>query len=115
MTIVNTYHNFHVRTYKAQLVGVANVIEQYLTNTPCSATVDTTLNMGSCIPKENPNHVIVWIDPRHKRHEMNTLGIHEIKQQGSYILIPLLHVGGAIQEEFGPARGIFQLDNGLVI
>ena len=27
MTIIKTYHNFHVRTYKAQLVGAANVIE----------------------------------------------------------------------------------------
>ena len=115
MTIVNTYHNFHVRTYKAQLAGAANVIEQHLTTTPCSATIDTTLNRGSCIPQENPNHIIVWRDPHHKRQEMNTLGIHEIKQQGPYILIPSLHVGGAIQEEFGPTREIFQLDNGLVI
>ena len=46
---------------------------------------------------------------------MNTLAIPEIKQQGRYILIPSLNVDGAIQEEFGPKRGIFQLDNGLVI
>ena len=46
---------------------------------------------------------------------MNTLGIHEVKKQGPYILVPSLHVGGAIQEEFGPMREIFQLDNGLVI
>ena len=52
MTIVKTYHNFHVRTYKAQLVGASNVIEQHLTKTPCSAAIDTTLNMGSCIPQE---------------------------------------------------------------
>ena len=26
-----------------------------------------------------------------------------------------MHVGGVIQEEFGPTRGIIQLDNGLVI
>ena len=50
MTIVNTYHNFHVWTLKAQLVGAANIIEQHSTNTPCSATKDTSLNMGSCIP-----------------------------------------------------------------
>ena len=64
MTIVNTYHNFHVRTYKAQLIKAANVIEQHLTlsNTPCSAAIDTTLNMGLCIPHENPNHIIVWTD-----------------------------------------------------
>ena len=59
MTIVRTYHNFHVRTYKAQLVGAANVIEQHLTNTPCSAAINTTLNMGSCIPQENPKHITV--------------------------------------------------------
>ena len=47
MTIVKTYHNFHVRTYKAQLVGAANVIEQHLANTPCSAAIDTTLKVGS--------------------------------------------------------------------
>ena len=46
---------------------------------------------------------------------MNTLGIHEIKQQDSYILIPSLDVGGAIQEEFRSTRGIVQLDNSLVI
>ena len=59
MTVVNTYHNFHVRTYKAQLVGAANIIEQHLTNTSCSATIDTTFNMDSYIPQENPNHIIV--------------------------------------------------------
>ena len=71
--------------------------------------------MGLRIPQENPNHIIVWRDPHHKRQEMNTLGIHEIKKQGSYILILSLHVGGVNQEEFGPTKGIFQLDNGLVI
>ena len=55
MTIVKTYHNFHVRTYKAKLVGAANIIKQHLTNTPCSAAIDTTLNMGSCIPKKTPS------------------------------------------------------------
>ena len=45
---------------------------------------------------------------------MNTLGIHNLKQQELYILIPSLHVGGAIQE-FGPTRGIIKLDNGFVI
>ena len=104
-----------MQTYKAQLVGAANVIEQHLTTTPCSATIDTTLHMGSCIPQENPNHIIVWRDLHHNRQEMNTLGIHDIQQQRPYILIPSLHIGGAIQEEFGSTRGIFQLDNGLVI
>ena len=56
--IVMKYYNFHVRTYKAQLVGAA-IIEQHLTKTPCSATIDTTLHMGSCILQENPNHIIV--------------------------------------------------------
>ena len=97
MTVVRTYHNFHVHTYKAQLVGAANIIEQYLTNTSSSAAIDTTLNMGSCIPQENPKHIIVWKDPQHNCQEMNTLGVHEIKQQGTYILISSLHVGGAIQ------------------
>ena len=46
---------------------------------------------------------------------MNTLGVKEIKQQGSYILIPSLHVGGAIQQEFGPTSGIVQLHKCLVI
>ena len=32
-----------------------------------------------------------------------------------FILIPSLHNGGTIQEEFGPTRGIVQLHNGLVI
>ena len=72
-TIVNTYYNFHARTYKAQLVRAASVIEQHLTTTPCSATIDTTLHIGSCIPQENPNHIIVWKNPHHNRQEMNTL------------------------------------------
>ena len=59
MTIVTTYPNFHLRTYKSQLVGAANVIEQHLTNTPCSAAIETTLIMGSCIPQENSKHIIV--------------------------------------------------------
>ena len=115
MMIVRTYHNFHVCTYKAQLFGAAKVIEQHLTNTPCSAAIDTTLNMGSCIPRENLKHIIVWRDPQQNLQEMNTLGVHEIKQQGAYILTPSLHVGGAIQQEFGSTRGIVQLHNGLVI
>ena len=106
MTVVRAYQNFHVSIYKAQLVGEANVIEQYLTNTPCSVTIDTTLNMGSRIPQENPKHIILWRDPQHNRWEMNTLGVHEIKQQGTYIVIPSLNVGGAIQEEFIPTRSI---------
>ena len=96
-------------TYKAQLVGAANVIEQHLTTTPCSATIDTTLQMDSCIPQENRNHVIVWKDPHHNRQEMNTLGIHDIQQQGPYILIPSLHVGGAIQEDLGPQEEFLNL------
>ena len=115
MTIVKTYHNFHVRTYKAQLVGAANVIEQHLTNTPCSATSDTTLHIGSCIPQENPKHIIVWNNPQHNRQEMNTLRVHKIKQRGTYILISSLHVGGAIQQKSRPTRGIVQLDYGLVM
>ena len=104
-----------MQTYKAQLVGAANVIEQHLTSTPCSATIDITLRMGSCIPQENLNHIIVCRDPHHNRQEMNTLGIQDTQQQGLYILMASSYVGGAIQEEFGPTRGIFQLDNGLVI
>ena len=77
--------------------------------------IDTTLNMGSCIPQEPPKHIILWKDPQHNRQEMNTLGVHEIKQQGTYILIPSLHVGGAIRQEFGPTRDIIHLDNGLFI
>lgn len=46
---------------------------------------------------------------------MNNLGIHEMQQKGSYIPIPFLHVGGAIQEECGPTREIVQLDNGFII
>ena len=114
-TTVKTYHSFHVRTYKAQLVGGANVIEQHLTTTPCSATINTTLHMGSCILQENFNNIIVWRDPHHNRKEMNTLGIHTIQQQGACILLPSLLVGGAIQREFGPTRGILQLGSGLVI
>ena len=84
MMVVKTKHNSHVRTYKAQLVGAVNIIEQHLTNTPCSAVIDITLNMGSCIPQENPKHIILWSDPHHQRQEANTLGVHEIKQQRSY-------------------------------
>ena len=66
-------------TYKAQLVGAVNVIEQHLTNAPCSATINNTLNMGSCIPQENLNYIIVWRDPHRKHQEMDNFGIHEIK------------------------------------
>ena len=38
-----------------------------------------------------------------------------MQQKGSYIPIPFLHVGGAIQEECGPTREIVQLDNGFII
>ena len=48
-------------TYKAQLVGAANVIEQHLTKTPRYTTIDTTLHMDSCIPQENPDHIIVCL------------------------------------------------------
>ena len=71
MTIVNTYHNYRVRTYKAQLIGAANFIEQHLTlsNTSCLSAIDTTINMDACIPHENPNHIIVWRDTQDKRQE----------------------------------------------
>ena len=76
--IINKYYNFDVRAYKAQLVGAANIIGQHLTKTPCSVIIDIALHMGSCIPQENTNHIIVLIDLHHKRQEMNTLGIQEI-------------------------------------
>ena len=41
------------------------------------------------------------------------LGIYEIKQQGDYILIPVLQAVEAVQEEFGHERYLFQLQNGL--
>ena len=37
---------------------------------------------------------------------MSALAIYEIQQQRLYILIPSLHVGEAVQEEFRPTRGI---------
>ena len=108
-------HNFNVQTYKAQLVGAAAVIDGHLTKTPCPAIIDTNRYLGLCIPQENPSHIIVWRDPHHKRQEMNTLGIHKIQQQRSYIIIPSLQVGEAIRKKSWPTRGILQLDNGLVI
>ena len=41
------------------------------------------------------------------------LGVYEIKQQGDYILIPVLQAVEAVQEEFGHERYLFQLQNGL--
>ena len=43
--------------------------------------------MGSCIPQENPKHIIVWKNPQHNHQEMNTLRVIEIKQQGTYITL----------------------------
>ena len=106
MTIVNIYHNFHMRTYKAELVEAANVIGQHLTNTPCSATIDTTLNIGSCIPQENPNHIIVWRNPHHKRQEMNILGIHESKQRGCIFSYPPYTLAEPFKRNLDP-RGEF--------
>ena len=84
MTVVKAYLIFHVQTYKAQLVGAANVIEQHLTNTPYSAVKDTTLNMSSCTPQENPKYIIVRSDLHYQCQEINTLRVHEIKQKGDY-------------------------------
>ena len=84
MTVVKAYHIFHAQTYKAQLVGAPNVIEQRLANTLCSAVNDTTLKMSSCIPQQNPKYIIVRSDPHHQCQEINTLRVHEIKQQGDY-------------------------------
>ena len=71
--------------------------------------------MGSCIPQEYLNHIIVWTYPHHKQQDINTLGIYKIQRQWPDVLIPFLHVGGAIQEEFRLTRRIKQLDNGIVI
>ena len=106
MTIVNTYHNFHMRTCNAQLVGAANVIGQHLTNTPCSATIDTTLNIGSCILQETSNHIIVRGNPHHKRQEMNTLGIHESKQRGCIFSYPPYTLAEPFKRNLDP-RGEF--------
>ena len=84
MTVVKAYHIFHAQTYKAQLVGAPNVIEQHLANTTCSAVNDTTLKMSSCSPQQNPKYIIVRSDPHHQCQEINTLRVHEIKQQGDY-------------------------------
>ena len=65
------------------------------------------LENGGYDPLTNYAYYCVW--------RGNILGIQQIQLQGSYILTPSLHVDKAIQEEFGPTRGIAQLDNGLVI
>ena len=44
---------------------------------------------------------------------IHLLGIYEIKQQGDYILIPVLEAFGAVQEEFGHERDLVELQNGL--
>lgn len=46
---------------------------------------------------------------------MDPLGIYEMERQGPYILKPFLDVGGVVQEEFGPTRGIMYCNNSLVI
>lgn len=74
------YYNIHVKTYDAQLIGAANIIKQHLTKTLCYAAIDTTLHVGYCILQDYPNH-IAWIDPQHKQHEMNTLGVYENQRQ----------------------------------
>ena len=95
-------------------MGAGNVIEQHLIKTPCSATIDVNLHMGSCISQENPNHIIMWRDPHHKRQEMNSLGIHKMQQKGSYIQYPPYALVGPYKRNSGP-RGVVQLDNSLII
>ena len=65
------------------------------------------------ILQEYPNRIILWTDPHHKWQEINTVNLRNTT--GPYMLIPSLHVVGAIEEEFGPTKGITQLDNSLVI
>ena len=101
--------------YQAQLIGSDMIIEQHLTTTKCWDILDPVLKIGTCTPHESPMDIIIWEDPHHPPDDMHNLKVHEIQQQGQYVLIPTLHVGGAVQEHYGLDKEILQLDNGLVI
>ena len=46
---------------------------------------------------------------------MRSLCIYDAQQQRTFILIQYLHVGGAIQAEYGQDKNIVQWDNGLIL
>ena len=93
---------FEMKRYPAQVIGKSLTIEQHLTRTRCSSTIDSKLNIGTCTPHSQPKQIIVWENPHHDQTEMHSLGMYEVQRQGDYVLIQDLHAGGAVQEEFGP-------------
>ena len=73
-----------------------------------------TLKLGICIPTDYMKQIMVWGDPHHDRQVLCPLGTYDVQQQGYFIFIQDLHVGGAIQVVYGPEKTIVQLNNGLV-
>ena len=119
-TITKYYHQLIIQAYHAQLVGDQPQIQQHVTGNECWKTLypkipDHTERYGSCTIKErNMGYkILVWNDPHHDAHEIHSLGEYEYHQSDSYILIPDLHIGGAIQNQY--RNGIIQLDNGITL
>ena len=87
---------YEVQQFQAQLVGKSSKIEQHLTDTECSSTINQLYDAGICNMNRSMK-VIVWRNPNHDYNEMQSLGTYQVQRSGEYFLIPSLQAGGAIQ------------------
>ena len=105
---------YEVQQFQAQLVGNNSKIEQHLTDTECSLTINQLYDAGICNMNRSMT-VIVWKNPNHNNDEMQSLGTHQVQRSGEYFLIPSLQAGGAIQQTIGINEETIQLDIGLIL
>lgn len=68
-------------------------------------------------PSCSPKQLIVWENLQHDDTTMESPEQYEVQMQGTtetYVVIPKLHAGEAVQTQYEPDHSMMQLDNGLV-
>ena len=115
LVITKTQDQVRIHKLMGRIIGDLRIIEQHLARTQCSFFINSSTGLVMCIPGEDRNKIIIWVDLNHKETEMHSYDIYKIEQQEYYILIPDLQAGGAIQVEFGGKRDLLQLDNRFVL
>ena len=88
------------------LKGDNPIIHQEFTSTNC------VYRKRNCIPEENPKTQLVWNSVPHQAELYKSLGLFNVTQIKSYVIIGELAVGGGIIRNEGQSM---LLDNGLVL
>jgi hypothetical protein len=88
-----SYIDARMFQYTGQLEGADTRIHNDLTSTTCD------YKRRYCTPIEQPNSSIVWERTVHAFKIYRSLGVHPVKQLGTFILVPNLAIGGTIVTE----------------